>query len=557
MPLFKIKTSKKHRNNIYLLVLFLNACSLETVPESTSHITQQHRDITTHDQTIPAPITQPNFLPPPPQLDAPELDLYTIVVNDLPVREILFTLARDAGLNVDIAESITGNITINAIDQPLGTLLDRISRLAGLRYTQTRDSLIIVSDQPFLKTYDIDYINITRKTESTVQVETQIASAGGGSVSSATGNSSSSLLTNQSENSFWQRLISNVSAILDETGTSTTTDNSSSTVIPNPEAGLLTVRGTTTQHQHIKTYLSSLLTNAKRQVLVEATIVEIQLSTSYQTGVDWSILARSVPGFSFSQVTTSASLASGAGGVLSYLNQSSDLGNISAAISALETFGDVKVLSSPKLMMLNNQTSILKVVDDRVYFTFDVEREEEDNGDETVTVESTIHTVPIGLVMIVTPQISQSDVVTLNVRPSITRILRFVEDPNPELRGSGDSTTTIPNLIPEVQIREIESVLSVASGHTAVLGGLMQDGVQKNESNVPLLSKVPLIGKLFGARDDSSSKSELLIFLKPTVLTDTSSDNSKLAELKKYLPELRPSTPKTSDRPTNQTHTPP
>lgn len=517
-------------------LLSLFACSIEKIPPSDLHITQKQPNAENPQNDIPAPVTKHTFLPPPPAPNSGEL--FTVVVNDLPVREVLFALARDAGLNADIDDSIQGNLTINAIDQPLKTILERISHLASLRITQRHNTLDIASDHPYLETYHIDYINIHRKTESSAQVETQVASTGSSGSGSNGGNSSSSRLTNRTENDFWRTLISNVSAMLGDT--SAVDNDYSRTVIPNRTAGLLSIRATATQHQQVETYLNSLIANAKRQVLVEATIVEIQLNNRYQSGVDWSILARSIPGFSFGLENTPTALASGPRGVLSYANNSSDLGNISAAISALETFGNVKVLSSPKLMMLNNQTSMLKVVDDRVYFTVDVNREKNDNGDETITVESTIHTVPIGLVMVVTPQISDDKVVTLNVRPSITRILKFVEDPNPELRGDrSNSNTAVPNLIPEVQVREIESVLSVADGETAVLGGLMQDTLQEDETNVPLVSKIPVVGKLFGAQDERISKTELLIFLKPTVVDYTpSSSNSRLSVFESLLPTL-------------------
>ena len=152
--------------------------------------------------------------------------------------------------------------------------------------------------------------------------------------------------------------------------------------------------------------------------------------------------------------------------MLSYSNPGSILGNLSATLKVLQQFGDVQVLSSPKIIALNNQPAVLKVVDNRVYFTFEVDRLERENGDERTVVDSTVHSVPVGIVMNVTPFISKNNEVILNVRPTISRILNFAEDPSPALAGQNQ----IRNLIPEIQVREMESLLRVQSGNVAIIG---------------------------------------------------------------------------------------
>ncbi|PCI21540.1 MAG: type II and III secretion system protein, partial [Piscirickettsiaceae bacterium] len=172
-------------------------------------------------------------------------------------------------------------------------------------------------------------------------------------------------------------------------------------------------------------------------------------------------------------------------------------------------------------------TALLKVVDNRVYFTIDVETDIADNGLVTRTFESQVHTVPVGLVMSVTPQISPEEEITLNVRPTISRILRFVRDPNPAL---GD----VENLIPEISVREIETILRVRSGDVAVIGGLMQDSRSKSTDGLPHLSKLPVIGDFFSYRDDKVSKSELVIFLKP-IVAKLPTLEGKFASYKRFL----------------------
>ncbi len=331
-----------------------------------------------------------------------------------------------------------------------------------------------------------------------------------------------------------------------------TSDGVGSTVIASPETGIVTIRGTQRQHERVREYLDKVLNSARRQVLIEATIAEVQLSEQFQQGVNWSRVRADGSGWAFSQqpsgtspLGTGAAPGSGPGGivfpqnptgtsdpggasfsggqtpslgVLRYLNTTSALGSIGAAVSLLQTFGKVKVLSSPKISVLNNQTAVLKVVDNKVYFTIGVQITP---GTATtaplVTYTSTPNTVPVGFVMSVTPQIEESGTVTINVRPTISRIVGYVTDPNPALASSN-----VTSRIPEIQTRELESILKVTNGDVAVMGGLMQESVNDQEDGVPGASGVPLFGNLFKYRNDASTKSELVIFLRPIVVRDPS-----------------------------------
>ena len=161
---------------------------------------------------------------------------------------------------------------------------------------------------------------------------------------------------------------------------------------------------------------------------------------------------------------------------------------LSAALELLEEFGDVSVLSSPQIMALNNQSAILKVVDNVVYF----EVEQESNVTQGVaasTFETIVKTVPVGIVMTITPLIKADDSIILNIRPSISRINRFVNDPNPAL--------SVTSPVPEIRVREMESMLQLKNGEIAVMGGLMQDENRKNDNVIPGLSRIPVLGNAF------------------------------------------------------------
>ena len=487
---------------------------------------------------IPEPVARVPVLPKPQQ--RPDLETYTVVVNDVPIRELLFSMARDARLNLDIGSDIDGNVTMNAIDQTLPKILDRISRQTSIRYQLLDNTLRVQADTPFLKTYSISYLNISRRSEGTVEVSSQIQSTGTGNVQGGqggasrgqSGNDSSSVVQNRSDNHFWKTLTMNVAAIIGQPVKASGDDDvqTGDNIIVNKESGMIAVKATAKQHSQIQAFIDKVLDSVQRQVLIEATIAEVKLSDRYQAGIDWSLVT-SDPKTTTTQDLLGGNLASTP--FFSFNIADTINGDpLNVTLKALETFGDVKVLSSPKVMAINNQSALLKVVDNEVYFTTDVEAVPGSvNQNAFFTVDTDVNTVPVGFVMSVTPFIDSNEVVTLNVRPTISRIIDFVADPNPVLAEAG-----VTSEIPVIQVREIESVLKIENGDTAVIGGLMQDQIDKSTTGVPILSSIPLLGTLFSYRDDTYVKSELVIFIRPVVTQDASLAGD-LKDYRQYLLE--------------------
>ncbi len=267
-------------------------------------------------------------------------------------------------------------------------------------------------------------------------------------------------------------------------------------------------------------------------MLIEATIVEVTLSDNYQSGVDWSALGINGLGYSFRQNFMGATnLAAAPFFSVQYNNPNAAAGgSISSTVKLLDSFGRTRVLSSPKLMVLNNQTASLKVVDNRVYFTVKADTVTNQTS-ATTTFTTTQNVVPVGFIMNVTPQISEGDMVTLNVRPTVTRIIDNVKDPNPSLAAAG-----VTSLIPVTQTREMESMLKVASGQTAILVGLMLDSFDGKRDGLPIASRIPVFGDLVSFRNDTANKTELVIFIRPMVIRDASVDGD-LAAYRRFMPD--------------------
>lgn len=473
------------------------------------------------DTRLPAAATD-RAEPPPPADPGDDGERYTVVVDAVPVDELLFTLARDADMQIDISGTIEGEITLNAVDETLPRLLDRIALQAPIRYRLKEDYLRIEADDPYLESYAVPYVNIERTTSASMDTSTQIDRS---AIETGDGqaNSARTQMRSETRNRFWSSLERNLANMLDVEAADDAEGTGSRHVIVNRESGHVTVRATRGQHRQIRRFIDRVTESARRQVLIEATVVEVQLSDHYQAGIDWSLMADGEKGFDFVQNVTGTAL----GGALNvpdpdspgdpamtvgYRDPDSGDGDLRGTLRMLETFGDVRVMSSPRITALNNQQSILKVVDNTVFFTIDVQTTTRESVTDRV-FETQVNSVPVGLVMSVTPYIGADDDVLLNVRPTVTRILDFVEDPNPELADA-----RVSNRIPEIQVRELESLLRIRSGRTAVLGGLMQDSIDRVRRGLPGLSRLPLIGRLFSYEDEQLSKSELVIFLRPTVV---------------------------------------
>ena len=573
---------------VSLIALSMGGCATykPTVPPSKGHINAaDFADKAASDKILP-PVTTSNFVPPPkPRIKVPT---YSVVVNEVPVKELLFALSRDTRQNIDVHPSIQGQVSLNAVDETLPAILERVAQQVDIRYHTEGKTIVVLPDFPYFRTYKVNYVNMNRDTVSSIGVSGEITgTVAGGANQQATqqgsGNTSNTKVDSKASNNFWEILRQNIEAILSATkaatqsadqraaraeserlakeeriaqaeavsraggnaaslfttafgaGANATTDSKNEIVV-NAVAGTVSVLGTEKQHQLIQQFLDSVTSASQRQVLIEATIAEVTLSNNYQAGVDWSRVTRAAgDGFKFQQSLLGSSLTAPPFVALSYANQPGANPSFAAMLKLLEQFGNTRVLSSPKLMAINNQTALLKVVDNLVYFQVEAQTNQ-NQATSTTTFTSTAKTVPVGLVMSVTPQIGETGAVSLTVRPTISRRLRDVLDPNPDL-----AKANVQNFVPEIQVREMESVLQVFSGQTIVLGGLMQDNVRRDRDAVPGLGKLPSpVGDVFSFRDEAVSKTELIIFIKPTVINNPSLDSDELKFFRRFLPTIDP-----------------
>jgi MSHA biogenesis protein MshL len=585
------------RWQILILFLLLSACAS---PPGLPVESGRHLESKPIASAIPKPLVSSPVLPKPQA--AAKTATYSVVVHQVPVNEILFALGRDAKINVDVHAGVNGNVTLNAINQTLPQILERMSKQVDLRWDLENGVLTVTPDIPYFKTYKMNYFNLSRNVKSNVTLANSVS---GGKSAGGSGNSSNTQIDMLADHHLWKQIDLNLKELLgisadankgggaqlgsvvqDQSAqaiknnvaqdkkevvktaaeaakaakdiaqtnkinaetekikageslpinkVTPAVDLNTKLVILNPETGVITVKASQKEHVKVAEYLNAVQSGALRQVLIEATIVEVLLSDQYQAGVDWSRIGETDNQLNFEQKSIANNLGTAPLSILSYTKTGGILsGTFNFTIKMLEQFGRTRVLSSPKIMALNNQTAVMKVVEEQVYFTIKVTPPVISDGKVTsqATYDSELHTVPIGLVMQVTPQISEDGQVALNVRPTITNINSFIEDPAVAILAAVNNTA-IKSLVPILQVREFDSTLKVASGQVAILGGLIQDSLNNDRQGVPGLSRMPYVGDLFSYRNDKVKKIELVVFLRPVLIKDSLND---LGNYQQFLP---------------------
>lgn len=305
-----------------------------------------------------------------------------------------------------------------------------------------------------------------------------------------------------------------------------------STFSINRQAGLINVYASERSQKEIQEYLKILRRSVTAQVLIEAKILEVTLNDEYATGIDWRAI--DFPGGDWAVNY----LSDGGDAILDAVNSNlspvlSGTTNISqnsnfvlgyggndvqAVIQAISGFGTVRALASPRLTVLNNQSAVLNVATNQVFFEIDIDVTTNE-GDTTTDIESEIRNVPEGVLVNVQPSIDlDNNTIAMAVRPTITRIANEVQDPAIQYITAANSITGVESLVPELNVQEIDSVIQVRSGQPIVMGGLLEDRATTTEEGVPVLSEMPLMGGLFKQHNDLVEKTEIVIFLKATIL---------------------------------------
>lgn len=282
--------------------------------------------------------------------------------------------------------------------------------------------------------------------------------------------------------------------------------------IVNRMAGLITVFGTDRQHKLIDEYLEEIKRSVATQVLIEAKILEVQLTDEFSSGINWTTVFRESMGITnLSFSATAPQFIPAQTGNLTFTFDGADL---DTTIQAISRFGTVRALASPRVTVLNNQSAVLSVAKNRVFFELEIEQTTEDGVTET-DISSEVNTIPEGVVVNVFPAVNpDTKEIMMSLRPSVTRIDDVVNDPAVAFLN----VPGVESEIPIVDVREIDTVVNMLSGEVVVIGGLIQDRSVAQQEGIPVAKEMPILGGLFRNQGDKTDKYELVVMLRATVL---------------------------------------
>lgn len=510
------------------------------------------------------------------------------------IRKVFLELCHAAQVNVMVDPEVDGVVFYQAKGRPLIEVIDALCHMLHLRARYKKGLLIIQRDLPYSQTYDVQFLNIQRKTKNSMAVTNNILSKS--SSGGAGANGSTTEVSSEVDNAFWDELSAILKNILHVQAGQSVSHHSVEKIeekrmlpaatqgghkksqqrttmkIQHPasfsvhrQAGLITIYGTQKDHRKVQKFLKRLHQKISSQILIEAKVLEVTLKEEFKSGIDWQRIGQfglgdyaEGGGNAFrGDMNASALFGSIANKTSSLIttpetNQMVSLGmrgrSLSGILNFMETFGVVRTLSSPRLTVLNNQTAVLKVAENFVFFNVTGDRQflnaDQTNYGSLVTANSTPQTIPIGFVMHVQPAIDpdRQDVI-LNLRPTITRLIDTKEDPavvllNQSLRNPA---ARVKSEFPVVAVREIDSLLRIQSGGVAILGGLMIEGSETGKAGIPGTTDGPF-SFLTASKRKAKSVTELVIFLRATILEDPVPDKKDRDLYESFTMDTRPLT---------------
>ncbi|MBK8477547.1 MAG: secretin N-terminal domain-containing protein [Opitutaceae bacterium] len=446
--------------------------------------------------------------------------LFSFRADAVPIKQALALFARANNLNIVPDLDVEGEVTVEFRDLPLDFAMQALLDANGYYFVQDGRLLRVRNREARL--FQVDYIQSTRSGQGSNAVQISSAGSGGGSGGGsgasgggggASGSEGSTMtVTNTSTINFWGELSEQLKALVSETGSFTV----------NSLSGTILVRDRHRNIQTIADYLANVTQSIVRQVDLEVEIYEVALNNSSQLGINWQKVSQSLD-TSFNTIPGQLTLP-GAGGLIVQspvfgglapapgIRIQHQRGSITAVLDALKQQGNLKIVSKPRLRTLNNQPAVVRIGQDLPVFVTQITQSP--GSPPVISTNESIQTITVGTVLSITPQISADGLVTLDITPAVSRLVRT------ETSATGNTNA------PVIDIRQASSIVRVRDGATIIMGGLVQDSSTSTRRKVPLLGDIPLLGKAFTSTSKLAERTELIFFLTPRIINDAPTEAS-------------------------------
>lgn len=523
---------------------------------------------------------------------------FNLQVSDAPASQVFMAVGSDTRYSILVHPEVTGTLSVDLKDVTVFEALNAIREIYGYDYKVEGRQIVILPLTLQTRVFNVNYLVGQRRGDSDLRV-----TSGSISNTSTSGTTSpisptvtgttvrtleSSRVNTQTRADFWADLedtvrtivgcnmverqqssssganTGGVAALLGGSNPQTETVSERGrqgcegerSVVANPQSGVLVVRAMPAELRDVKTFLDASQNSVERQVVLEAKILEVELSDGYQAGINWAQqidnngrkllignTSSSPPdnpgGFAvgpdgqaistaLGSLVTDSAILSGTGmfGIALASN------HFTGVIEFLQTQGNVNVLSSPRIATLNNQKAVLKVGTDEFFVT---------NVTTTTTTGTSTTTTPTvslqpffsGIALDVTPQIDDNDHVILHVHPSVSNVTTVTKSVD---LGEDVGELILP--LPSSDVSETDSVVRARAGQIVALGGLMTHQMEEQRQDIPVLADIPYFGSLFRQTRQAANKKELVVLLKPTLIRSDADWRRHIGETGERLDEM-------------------
>lgn len=521
---------------------------------------------------VPARVSDALAEPPPPTVALPPESRLDLLVNQAQARDVFLAIVADTRYSMLMHPDVKGTLSVTLRGVTVREALESIRDVYGYDFKMDGRRITIYAPTLQTRIFTINYPNSQRSGSNELRVSSgsgQTSSTGSnstggnstsGSQAASSGNNAqaeSSRVSTSSKTDFWSELSAAVRGLVG--------NGDGRSVITSPQAGIMAVRAMPEELRQVERFLKAAQVAVERQVMLEAKIVEVELRDGYQSGIDWSALknggGRTGAMGVLSGNTTSNTLVSGvqpnlpgfaatgaalltdavsipvAGGGLFGLAFASE--GFQAVLGFLETRGDVQILSSPRIATLNNQKAVLKVGTDE-YFVTGVSggTSTATNGsNSTNNANTTLPTIALtsffsGISLDVTPQIDDSNNITLHIHPSVITVTEKTKQIDLGSIGNYRFPMASSN------VNESDTLVRIQDGNIVAIGGLMQVSSNRSTSGLPGTGDVPLLSTLFGNKTGSGRKKEVVVLIRPTIIRSASDWESQTARTRTALDDM-------------------
>ncbi len=486
---------------------------------------------------------------PPVQMGMPSVagvDLeprFDLNVSNAPAAQVFMSIVSGTRYSILLHPEVSGAISVSLKDVTVEDALSAIRELYGYDYRAEGTRIYVQPAGLQTRVFQVSYLPGQRRGTTDLRVSlgavtdtAQAAAATPGAAPTATTSSrglETSRVTTQQQADFWPDLRAALLAIV---GT-----GEGRSVIVTPQSGVVVVRALPQQLRSVEQYLRATRLSIERQVMLEAKIIQVTLSSEYQAGINWAIFNRNVAA---GQLSSSAGIATqfaprgtpiGTGAAASGLLADTASRSISTAAGAfaasnpagavfglalqtpsfaalltfLESQGNVQVLSSPRIATLNNQKAVLKVGTDEFFVTNISTTTTTTSAGSQTSPSVTVQPFFSGIVLDVTPQIDEGSNIILHIHPAVSEVTESTRVVN---IGGGNPSITLP--LAKSTVSETDTIVRVTDGNIVAIGGLMSVDVRDSRGGVPGLADDSVLRNT----DRTVSKKELVILLKPTLI---------------------------------------